>query len=716
MTPTQLPACLPVPARIERSGPGYVIPENGRIHISDTNANACALLAELGMKHASTPDHACIRFSQADAAPAKLRAFAAAPEGYALIVDPAGIRAWASTQAGRLYAAMTLRQLRAIHGPHLPGMAIMDRPALARRGVQLCFPQGHTEYCAAYMRRLVPQLARWKINELYLYLESYFDFPSLPRLAGPGAMTTDNARELDALCRQYSISLIPMLNTLGHCGELLATQRYQHLTEYKPPEDQRVVRPFNLCASRPETHRIIDSMLDDLMDCFSAPAIHVGGDEVSCIGECPVCKRGSQTATAAERYCKYYGRILKHLARRGRRGGIWGDMLLHQVKGKSKRETRNILAPWQESATIYDWQYSGGSPDSLRLFKSAGLDTIACSSTHLCYSSAMWPSQSVNQRMLFDDAIKAKADGGMSTAWGNFTGLHEEQFNYLHATGATLLWSGPDKKFLAPGLTKTAFDRAYSFHRYGINNPALTDYLHALGDAGGPVLSAIKPMHGTGLRKCLYHTTNVLDFWAYACDILAVTNFGKYRAAVANARKLWTQVCKEDSRDPDIKSLEGPLLMHEHLIARFRMSEEVYALYDRAARAQCENTGTFRMLLDKAAGRALRHLNDFAPIFAYLKRMRREYGHEQASIFRLKATQSGLRELAAVIRHFKGDNRLLPAFQQLHNVFLSPYRTRWYGDREHEWSAEPPRFKRFSLDEPKPWRYAEANIERESDA
>ena len=75
----------------------------------------------------------------------------------------------------------------------------------------------------------------------------------------------------------------------------------------------------------------------------------------------------------------------------------------------------------------------------------------------------MLPAQATNQRLLFADAIAAGADGGMTTAWTNFTGLHEEQYNYLHATGAVMLWSGPDGEYLAKDLTRRSLRNPIAF-------------------------------------------------------------------------------------------------------------------------------------------------------------------------------------------------------------------------------------------------------------
>lgn len=704
---------LPVPRRVVMTGGMCRLPASITVH--PDKGRLGVIQRELSARLAVSANQATVRFHDARIAPSGLRAESRRAEGYSLRIAPDGVDVWALDATGWLYAAMTLRQLIRQFGPRLPCLAIGDSPVLARRGVQACFPQGHTEYRRAYYHHVVPWLARWKINELYLYLESYFDFPSLPHMAGPGAMTPADARDLDALCQAYGITLIPMLNTLGHCGELLATQRFQRLSEFKPPEDPRMTRPFNLCASSRNVERLVDGMLDDLMGCFSAATIHVGGDEVSCIGECPTCKRRSSTWTAFERYARYYGRILDRLHTRGRRGGIWGDMLLHYSEKQSATERETLFRPWREKhAVIYDWHYDSGGLETLQRFVGAGLETVACSSTNLCWCASLWPAQRVHQRDLFADAVRAGAAGGLTTDWGNVTGLHHEQFNYLHATAGTLLWSGADGEQMAPGLTLARFEAAWEFQRYGLRSGALTDYLHTLGDAKGPVLSPL-PVRGHGLRKCLYHTVNPLDFWAWAGGTLKGSRLARYKAGVARARRLWDTVIRDTGQGTDryLRHLEGPLLGHEHLIDRLTTLASVYQRYDQAARCQYDNPALFGTLMDEASQLCVDHSRRFHAVQKYLTGLRQALGMEQSSIHRLRAVQTNLRELAAFLRHSKHSKRPLPAFQQLHNVFMEPFRTMWYGDREHEWAAEPTRFRRFSLREPAPllWTAAKAELE-----
>ena len=152
--------------------------------------------------------------------------------------------------------------------------------------------------------------------------------------------------------------------------------------------------------------------------------------------------------------------------------------------------------------------------------------------------------------------------------------------------------------------------------------------------------------------------------------------------------------------------MKAPLLMHEHLIGRYEKTEAAYSHYDKAAGYQFEDDDAYRNELEKAAECFLSHLDDVEPVEDYLKEGRRALGLDISSYYRLRQTKKGIRDLAALMHHFEASRGPLPAFQQLQNVFLEPFRTHWYGDREHDWAAGSPRFRRFSLREPGVWTAA----------
>ena len=707
---------VPAPRRIEFTGGTLDIPVMPGVSpgASPHRGFEKIIRREIGHFTVARNGKPDVALQPAEASPPGLRKWALLDEGYALVVDAGGVTIHAATQAGFLYGIMTLRQLLCQFGNRVPCLGIGDAPVLKHRGVQLSFPQGHTAYRHSYMQHLVPELARWKINALYLYLESYFDFPSLPHTAGPGAMTAQEALELDELCRAYHIDLIPQLNLMAHSGELLALQKYSHLKEYVPGKDPRLAAGFNLCASSPEVRQLVDTMLEDVFACFSSDTVHVGGDEVSILGQCPICKKASKGKTPFEFYGDYFGRIRDIALGNGKRIGIWGDMLLHHGHALSADVQRKQFEPLKNGVVIYDWHYSGGAPETLKFFVDRGFETIACSSSHLCYSSALWPAQSENQRLLFADAVAAGAAGGMTTAWCNFAGLHEEQLNYLFATGGGILWSGAGTKSLVPGISTETFERAYALQRYGLKKDTLMQYLHLLGDGSGPLLQRLAPINGVNLRKCLYHTDNVLTFWRHYSDLLKGDGIRHYRRAISRGRNLWERLSKEASacRDPYLHLLEGPLLMHEHLVRRYEMTEQLYAVYDKAAKLQFRRQAEFVRLMGEAADILIGHLADFPPIEKYLADARRKLGLDRSSILRVRATKKNLRHLADYLRHLTCSDRPLPAFIQLDKLFPLTARTNWYGDREHEWAVEPPRFQHYTI-EAGPWIVEVPNASRE---
>jgi hypothetical protein len=190
----------------------------------------------------------------------------------------------------------------------------------------------------------------------------------------------------------------------------------------------------------------------------------------------------------------------------------------------------------------------------------------------------------------------------------------------------------------------------------------------------------------------------VLRVWVNYAELFQDGKFKQYKAGVADARKLWEKINKTDAikSDPYLKYFEGPLLVHELLALRYEMTEEIYAFYDKAAAVQYTDRKAFAVLLDKAAKRLEAHLVDSKQIESYLRNGRRSLGFDKSTLNRMRATRGGIKELSAYIKHLKKSHRPLPVFQQLHNTFMEEFLTDWYGDREHEWADESPRFVRFS--------------------
>ena len=99
-------------------------------------------------------------------------------EGYRLTATSSGVEIEAADAAGEFYAQQTIRELAALGSP---ACRIEDWPDFSRRGVYLDCARGKVPTVAT-LKSLVEQLARWKINELQLYIKNAFTWRKHPEL------------------------------------------------------------------------------------------------------------------------------------------------------------------------------------------------------------------------------------------------------------------------------------------------------------------------------------------------------------------------------------------------------------------------------------------------------------------------------------------------------------------------------------------------------
>src|SRR5262249_6108843 len=96
-------------------------------------------------------------------------------QGYRLSVTSSGATIAGGDPAGVFYGACTLAQLA--DAGRIPCVEIEDHPDLLVRGVMLDISRDKVPTMAT-LRELVDRLASWKINQLQLYIEHTFAYPS----------------------------------------------------------------------------------------------------------------------------------------------------------------------------------------------------------------------------------------------------------------------------------------------------------------------------------------------------------------------------------------------------------------------------------------------------------------------------------------------------------------------------------------------------------
>jgi hexosaminidase len=242
-------------------------------------------------------------------------------EGYKLHVDANGVEVQYGTPAGALYAVETLRQLlpndieSAKPTPgvrwNIPAVEITDAPRFGWRGMMLDVSRHF--FPVPFIKRYIDFLAMEKMNVFHWHLVDdggwRIQIDRYPRLTSVGStrygITTDwdqdklrfdpasklpsysgfyTKKEIKDVIKYASdrnINIVPEIEMPGHSMPVFAA--YPNLGCLNLPPVTQPGQPITdvYCAGNPETLVFIKNVLNEVMDLFPSPYIHIGGDEVS---------------------------------------------------------------------------------------------------------------------------------------------------------------------------------------------------------------------------------------------------------------------------------------------------------------------------------------------------------------------------------------------------------------------------------------------------
>lgn len=266
------PKDIPV-GRLEiQLGEGWPVKEQQRLQPYLTE-----LLLQIGGGKASGPRHV-VRIEHGEVPAATIP-----QEAYRLQTKPAGSRIIASTSHGVFNGLQTLRQL--LHDSDgrnqtnssksqrtLAGCSIRDWPSFRIRGVML--DVGRNYLPPAFIKQQVEKLSQYKINVLHLHLTEdaawrlqIRQHPELTeakyqwKTRQPGQhYSQEEMRDLIAFCRQRHIEVIPEIDMPGH------SEAFRHAT--------------GVDMQSPEGVRILKEVIDEVVELFPSPRLHIGSDEV----------------------------------------------------------------------------------------------------------------------------------------------------------------------------------------------------------------------------------------------------------------------------------------------------------------------------------------------------------------------------------------------------------------------------------------------------
>ncbi|MGW6540983.1 beta-N-acetylhexosaminidase [Streptomyces sp. NPDC055051] len=295
-------------------------------------------------------------------------------EGYGLTVAEHGVLLRAARPTGLLRGVQTVRQLLPSPmlapppppgGPlppaspppvELPGVEITDIPAHSWRGMHLDVARHFQP--VAYLHRFVDLLALHKLNVLQLHLTDdqgwrmpVAAYPRLTEIGGrrtesmigpagsdrfdgrphSGSYTRAELAGLVAHAAARGVTVVPEISVPGHVRSALAA--YPELGNF-PDRRLDVWTRWGVCENVLGVgDHVLDffrTVLDEVMDLFPSPYIHIGGDEVPT-------REWESSPTAIDRAAReglagprelhgwFLGRMADHVVRAGRRPVAWAE-------------------------------------------------------------------------------------------------------------------------------------------------------------------------------------------------------------------------------------------------------------------------------------------------------------------------------------------------------------------------------------------------------
>ncbi len=408
--PAALPTLFPRPRELSQRDGFLVVP--GQPHpTAQFLASLPATIAEAQAALAAKSTDSC-RITEVEILQA---------ESYALKISPAGIELQASSAAGLLYGAQTLRQIHAQNPDALPCLEILDGPDLPVRGFMLDVSRCKVP-TQAELLALIRALGQLRVNQLQLYVEHTFAFPGHEDAwqdASP--LTPAEIRELDAACAALGIELVPNLNTFGHMERWLRHPRYRALAEcpqgwIHPLTGQFKEFPGTL---KPDDVSLafVASLLDDYLPCFRSRQVNIGGDEPWELGQ-GFSKEAVATRGKHRVYLDHLHKLCVLATERGHTPQFWGDILLEDLA---------LAQDAPQDALPVVWGYDAGHPFQTQCgrLQELGRAYLVAPGTSAWQSfTGRLDNALTNQAEAIGAARQHGARGVLVTTWGD-NGTHQ---------------------------------------------------------------------------------------------------------------------------------------------------------------------------------------------------------------------------------------------------------------------------------------------------
>ncbi|MFI3229207.1 MAG: beta-N-acetylhexosaminidase [Bacillota bacterium] len=292
-------------------------------------------------------------------------------EGYRIKASEEGLRIYASTYNGGLYAVQTLKQLcnlaviNEAEQLALHYVEIEDAPRYKWRGLML--DEARWFFGADAVKRLLTTMSEYKLNVLHWHLTdnegwriainkypkltetgshrrgtqnvSWLKGKDIDWTAHDGFYTQDEIKDIVAFASELGIMIVPEIDMPAHFGSAIAA--YPELScsgkLIETPishmaKDEHSHFDLIACVGKESTYTMIYDIIDELCELFPAPYFHIGGDEAPKKEwkACPLCQKVMENynlKNEEELQGFFNNKIALHLNTKGRELIGWNEIL-----------------------------------------------------------------------------------------------------------------------------------------------------------------------------------------------------------------------------------------------------------------------------------------------------------------------------------------------------------------------------------------------------
>ena len=384
-------------------------------------------------------------------------------QAYKLTINANSIRMEATTNTGLFYATQSLKQLYRYAFLQnkgeiaIPCMAITDWPNFKIRAWQDDISRGPI-VSMDYLKRLIPQMAEYKLNAFSLYTEHTFKTKCHPDIAPADAFTAEEIKELEAFCRPYHIQIVGNQQCFGHFEEILCNPFYDHLADTK----------WNLNPANPATYKFLEAHLREVARAYKSPYFNINCDETESLGQ-GIAKAYVDSIGSETVYYQHINRVNRMLRTCRKRTMMWGDIAERHPE---------ILENLDKDILLIAWSYVAKDDfnDFLKPYVNSGHQFLVAPGVSL--SERVWPKHyefKSNIANLCRDGYLNGAIGVINTCWDDFGESLINSALYGLALGAEMSWN--PLKDAGDEMASRQLDENFSAHSLGC---LATEPLHSL--------------------------------------------------------------------------------------------------------------------------------------------------------------------------------------------------------------------------------------------